>query len=119
MNKVVNVNMTGGIIGLLSDAPARTLAQVIAQHNAEGWRVVQVISSQSGNLLLYIKRLLLLLLTLFFYTEANGFYIIFERAEAPSGVPQPNAPPKPQCSQCGMQVGPEDTFCEQCGHKLK
>ncbi|AMC11379.1 hypothetical protein Lupro_08950 [Lutibacter profundi] len=78
-NKVINVTLNGGIIGLLADSPQRTLNRRIKKENADGWSVVQVIPADSGNLFLTIFRLVLLLLTLFIFTTANGYYVVMER----------------------------------------
>jgi len=79
LNKVVNVTLIGGIIGLLGSSPQNSLNNRIKKENANGWRVVQVIPADSGNIFLAILRLIILCLTLFFYTTANGYYVIMER----------------------------------------
>lgn len=79
INKVVNVIFTGGIIGLFAASPQSSLNNRIKKENANGWRVVQVIPADSGNIFLYIFRLLLLLITLFLYTTSNGYYVILEK----------------------------------------
>ncbi len=78
-NKVINVTLNGGVIGLLADSPQRTLNRRIKKEDAEGWRVVQIIPADSGNIFLTIFRLILLLLTLFIFTTANGYYVVMER----------------------------------------
>jgi len=117
MNKIVNVEMTGGLIGWFTQAPAQRLGQVISKQNAEGWRVVQIMPSSSGNFLLTLFRLILLLATLLLYTETNGFYIVFERigSSAAAAVTPPQI--APTCKSCGKEVNPEDRFCQHCGHK--
>ena len=79
INKVVNVTLTGGIIGLLSSSPQSTLNKRVQIENAKGWKVVQIIPADSGNLFLLLFRLFLLLITLFLYTTVNGYYIILEK----------------------------------------
>ncbi len=81
LNKVVNVTLTGGIIGLIGNSPQNSLNRQISKENANGWKVIQIIPSESGNILLIILRLLLLICTLFFYTTANGYYVIMEKKE--------------------------------------
>ena len=78
-NKVVNVNLTGGIIGLLGDSPKNKLNKVVEKESNNGYRVVQIIPAASANLLLTILRGFLLLITLFLYTKSEGYYIIFEK----------------------------------------
>jgi hypothetical protein len=78
-NKVVNVTLTGGIIGLFTSSPPSSLNNTIKRENANGWRVVQIIPADSGNIFLYIFRLLLLIITLFLFTTVNGYYVIMEK----------------------------------------
>ena len=79
MNKVVNVTLVGGIIGALSSSPQKRINNVILQENANGYKVIQVIPSASGNIFLTIIRALILVLTLFLYTTTNGYYVIMEK----------------------------------------
>ena len=78
-NKIVNVTLIGGIIGLLASSPKKSLNNTISNENANGWRVIQVIPADSGNIFLIIFRLLILLITFFLYTTANGYYIVMEK----------------------------------------
>ena len=57
VNKVVNVPLVGGIIGALGSSPMRRLNNAVKDANAEGWSVVNVIESKSGNLFLTIREL--------------------------------------------------------------
>ena len=78
-NKVVNVTLTGGIIGLLAASPQNSLNSIIKEENDMGWRVIQVIPASSGNIFLFLFRLLILVGTLFIYTPVYGYYVIIER----------------------------------------
>lgn len=80
-NKIVNITLDGGIIGLLASSPKSALNDVIEYENSEGWKVIQVIPADSGNLFLSIFRLVLLLCTFLMYTTANGYYVIMERTQ--------------------------------------
>lgn len=53
-NKIINVTLTGGILGLLADSPQNSLNAKIQKENANGWKVIQVIPADSGNLFLII-----------------------------------------------------------------
>jgi hypothetical protein len=77
--KVVNVTLTGGIIGILSLSPLNTLNKIIKREGANGWSVIQIIPAESGNIFLTILRLLVLVLTIFLYTTVNGYYIVMEK----------------------------------------
>ena len=77
-NKVVNVFLTGGLIGLFSSSPSSSINSIIKSENANGWKVIQVIPADSGNIFLYILRLLLLLITHFLFTTVNGYYVIID-----------------------------------------
>ncbi len=79
LNKVVNVTLAGGIIGMLGSSPQNALNNRIKKENASGWRVIQVIPAYNGNILLAILRIIILCLTIFLYTTANGYYVILER----------------------------------------
>lgn len=84
-NKVVRLNFKGGIIGFLIDNPHKTLQQRILLENKNGWRVVQVIPDISGNLFVLLFRIILLVITLFLYTQSNGYFVIFEKISDKTG----------------------------------
>jgi len=90
-NKIVNVTLTGGIIGLLSASPQNTLNDAIETENDEGWKVVQIIPADSGNLFLTIFRFLLLICTLCLFTTANGYYVIMEKVRSEKKVDNRNS----------------------------
>ena len=58
INKVVNVTLNGGLIGLFSVSPQTSLKNRILKENSNGWKVVQIIPADSGNIFLYIFRML-------------------------------------------------------------
>jgi hypothetical protein len=78
-NKIINVSLTSGIIGILGVSPQQTLNRIIIKENRNGWKVIQIIPASSGNLFLYFLRFLLLICTFLFYTTANGYYIVLEK----------------------------------------
>jgi len=77
-NKVVKVGLRGGLISLFSDNPQMALNKTVMRKNADGRQVVQVIPDDSGNILTMLFRLVVLLVTLFLYTPANGYFLIME-----------------------------------------
>ena len=78
-NKIVNVTLWGGLVGLFASSPRQRLAKAVEKENANGYRAVQVIEAASGNMLLWLLRLILLIITIFIFTTANGYYIILEK----------------------------------------
>lgn len=122
MNKVVNVTLTGGIIGLLGDSPQSSLNRAIRRENAKGWRVVQVVPSASGNIFLIILRLFLLMITLLFYTTANGYYLIMEKSDESesnkTSTSEENEVKFILCKNCGEKQADNCKFCEYCGSQL-
>lgn len=81
LNKVVVVSLVGGLIGLFFASPQGALNTKIKKENGAGWKVIQVIPSESGNIFLFIFRLFLLILTFFLFTTTNGYYIIMEKSK--------------------------------------
>ncbi|MDX9696811.1 MAG: hypothetical protein RBT49_13560 [Bacteroidales bacterium] len=78
-NKVVTITLWGGLLGLFASTPKQKIAKAMAKENLNGFRTVQIIEAASGNILLWLLRLIILFLTLFIYTPANGYYITFEK----------------------------------------
>lgn len=120
-NKVVNVTLSGGIIGLLADSPQSSLNAKIKDENAKGWKVIQVIPADSGNLFLSIFRFVLLVCTFLLYTTANGYYVVMERSV--DGVitdDEIQSGDKQYCSKCGKEFSSsmKGGFCQECGNIL-
>jgi len=82
INKVVNMNLAGGVIGLLTTNPRRSLDNLIDKHNQDGWNVVQVIPGGDRNLFMLILKLVILLCTLGLYTFGAGYLLIMEKDKA-------------------------------------
>lgn len=80
VNKIVNVSFTGGIIGLFTDSPKRKLQKVAQMANEKGLKIVEVIPASGGNLFTIFLRLFILVVTMFLYTPASGYYVILENA---------------------------------------
>lgn len=120
-NKVVNVTIASGLIGLFGSSPQNALNNRIKKENANGWRVVQVIPADSGNIFLTIFRLLLLIFTLFLYTTANGYYVIMEKEMNGKRIEKSNETDSfLKCSKCGKKYlsSQAGNFCEECGNQL-
>ncbi len=78
-NTVFRVKLSGGIIGALAANPKGKLQKKIIEMNEDGYRVGQVLPDDTGNILVLLLRLILLILTIGLWTIANGYYIIGEK----------------------------------------
>lgn len=81
-NKIVNVSLTGGLIGLLFGSPMYSLNKAISKANEHGWEVVQIMPASSGNIFLNILKIFILILTLSLFTIGTGYYLILQRPVA-------------------------------------
>jgi hypothetical protein len=77
-NCLARVSFTGGIIGLVAGSQFARLEKVVATHNADGWNVAEIVP-ESRNLIVWVFRIVLLILTLGLWTLATGYILIFER----------------------------------------
>ncbi|MCU4176474.1 hypothetical protein [Carboxylicivirga sp. N1Y90] len=78
-NKVVNVPLSGGLLGTIGSSPKSRLSIEIEAANKHGWNVKQVLPASSGSLLYSLLRIILLVITLFLYTIEPGYYLILEK----------------------------------------
>jgi hypothetical protein len=77
-NSVVRVSFAGGIIGILAGSHRGRLEKAIIGQNKLGWNLAEVIPD-SPNLVIWIFRLILLMLTLGLWTISTGYILVFER----------------------------------------
>ena len=85
VNKVVQLNLMGGIIGLMATNPRRALDNRIDKENQQGWNAVYFMHHRDTNLLVTILKLAVLVCTLFLWTWGAGYMILFERERG--GIP--------------------------------
>ena len=81
-NKVVHVNLMGGIIGWILTNPRKALDDKIAENVDNGWNAIYFLPHRDTNLLGIILKLLVLILTLGLFTWGAGYMILFEREVA-------------------------------------
>ncbi len=140
-NKIISVQLYGGVIGMLMGSPKMSLERSILKANRNGYEVVQIIESSSGNLALNVIRLIILVFTIFLFTLGNGYYIILRKTDGKkvnsdnsnsvlsTGVtkellisPEEDASldflDDKTCSSCGSEVLKDAKFCENCGKPL-
>ena len=58
-SKVVNLTLTGGLVGYLWSSPRKRLQQELDRQNKEGWHLAYILNAQSGTLFLMILRRLI------------------------------------------------------------
>ncbi len=80
-NQVIRITLTGGLIGLFTENPRKKLEDKIQDENNRGWRVIQVLPDLPGNLIVQIIRLILLTITFFLYTQADGYLVVLEKKD--------------------------------------
>lgn len=78
INKVVRVSFSGGILGLIFGSSRGKVEAVVQKHNADGWNVAEIIPD-SPNLVIYLIRFILLIVTLGLWTIASGYLFIMEK----------------------------------------
>lgn len=93
-NKVVRVSFSGGLLGLIFGSARGKLEVVIQELNKQGWNLAEVVPD-NPNLLIWILRFALLILTLGLWTLSNGYLLVMERPVESGG----NKEPVPDVSQ--------------------
>ena len=84
INKIIQLNISGGLIGLVLTNPRRALESCIMKENQDGWNAVYFTHHKDTNIFMSILKLAVLLCTLFLWTWGAGYMILFER-EGPRG----------------------------------
>lgn len=78
-NKIIHVELSGGLIGLLFTNPRKALEQRIADENRDGWNAVHFDQHSERNILAIALQLLALVLTLGLWTFGAGYFVLLER----------------------------------------
>ena len=77
-NKVERIRYSGGLLGLLFGSSRGKLEDVVKAQNQEGGNL-HFIHQDSPNILIWIFRLLILLLTLGLWTTGNSELLVFQK----------------------------------------
>lgn len=77
-NKVVRISYSGGLLGLLFGSARGKLEKLLSEHNKAGWNLAEVVPD-NPNLLIWVVRIIILVLTLGLWTLSNGYLLILER----------------------------------------
>ena len=80
INKVERIRYSGGIIGLLFGSTKGKMQNKITEMNKQGWNL-HLIHNDQPNLVIWIIRLLILILTLGLWTIGSSEILVFEKEE--------------------------------------
>jgi len=78
-NRVINVNMWGGILSLI-DSPRKKLESTIREQNKSGWNVSFILPGKFNFIFAFISTIVLVI-TVFIYQPLPGYMVIFEKEE--------------------------------------
>lgn len=81
-NKVLRVELSGGLIGALTTNPTRALNKAVAKANESGWTAKHIDKHGAANLLIWLLQLLVLVMTLGLWTWSEGYLVLLERDSA-------------------------------------
>ena len=85
-NKIVRVELSGGIFGMLFTNPRRALDKCVQKENEDGWEVHQIMNHTDTNFFVSILKLVILICTVFIYTWGAGYLLVFKRPSEKSGT---------------------------------
>ena len=77
-NKVVRISYSGGLLGLAFGSARGKLEKLLKDHNKDGWNLAEIIPD-NPNLIIWVVRIVILVLTLGLWTLSNGYLLILER----------------------------------------
>ena len=80
INKVERIRYSGGIIGLLFGSTKGKMQNKITEMNKQGWNL-HLIHNDQPNLVIWIIRLLILILTSGLWTIGSSEILVFEKEE--------------------------------------
>ena len=77
-NKVVRISYSGGLLGLIFGSARGKHEKVLEENNRNGWNLAEVISD-NPNLIIWVIRFAILILTLGLWTFSTSYLLILER----------------------------------------
>lgn len=81
-NKIVHINLMGGLLGLMLTNPRRALDKKIDKENQDGWNAIYFMPHKDSNVLVWLLKILVLVVTLGLWTWGAGYMVLFERRSA-------------------------------------
>ena len=79
-NRVERIRYSGGILGLIFGSSRGKLENAVQKHNDEGWNL-HFIHQDSPNLLIWLFRFLILILTIGLWTIGDSELLVFQKEE--------------------------------------
>ena len=83
-HKVVRVEFTGGLIGLLFTDPEKEINRVIHEASLDGWEVDHMVFHRTQNVLVLALQMAALVVSLGLFTITPGYMILFKK-RSPAG----------------------------------
>ena len=80
INKIERLNYSGGLLGMIFGSTKGKMQNKVSEMNNQGWNL-HFINSDQPNLILWIIRLLILVLTIGLWTIGSSEILIFEKEE--------------------------------------
>ena len=77
-NKVVRISYSGGLLGLIFGSARGKLEKVLEENKRNGWNLAEVIPD-NPNLIIWVIRFAILILTLGLWTFSTSYLLILER----------------------------------------
>ena len=78
-NKVVRVEFTGGLIGLLFTDPEKDINKVIHKESLDGWEVDHMVYHRTQNVFVLALQMVALVCSLGLVTITPGYMILFKK----------------------------------------
>ena len=80
INKIERLSYSGGLLGLIFGSTKGKMQSKVSEMNNQGWNL-HCINGDQPNLIIWIFRLFLLLITLGLWTLGNSEILIFEKED--------------------------------------
>ena len=80
INKIERLNYSGGLLGMIFGSTKGKMQNKVSEMNNQGWNL-HFINTDQPNLLIWIIRLLILVLTIGLWTIGSSEILVFEKEE--------------------------------------
>ena len=80
INKIERLNYSGGLLGMIFGSTKGKMQNKVSEMNNQGWNL-HFINADQPNLILWIIRILILVLTIGLWTIGSSEILVFEKEE--------------------------------------